>query len=306
MKKLFILAGILLSHFLHAQTSDSTRSAPMTTVPRLGGVTISDQIAPIKADGNTLLMQLPVVDIGIPLYKDFSTVHAVLIKTGIHYEGLLLTNEKHIGSSSFQALSVPLLASYSFNRTTNVTFIGLATAGSDFKKSITANDLFYTVGIRIGFQPTRSLRYGVTLTYISNYSGKFVLPLPDIDWAISKKWTFTAYVPVRASLKYALDRRQSIGATTGYMGGMYRLNDGLGDQYLNLQQYTAGLLYDLKLGSRWKVNLIAGHTLMQKLQTFNMDQTVPFEGLGKLNDRKANVSYEQQSFVLQVGISYLF
>jgi hypothetical protein len=69
-------------------------------------------------------MQLPIVDISVPLYKKFSSVHAVLIKTGIRYEGMLLSNEKNISDNS-------------------------------------------------GFQPKGTLRYGITLTYIRSYSGKF-------------------------------------------------------------------------------------------------------------------------------------
>ncbi len=130
-----------------------------------------------------------------------------------------------------------------------------------------------------------------------------------MEWAINSRLSLSALVPARISLKYKLSPIQSLGVTGGYMGGMYRLTptgQNRQDQYLNLQQYSGGLIYDLKLGQRWKLNFIAGHTFQQRLETFNMDQKVSFDNFGKLNDRKANVSYRQNSFVFQAGISYAF
>lgn len=37
-----------------------------------------------------------------------------------------------------------------------------------------------------------------------------------------------------------------------------------------------------------------------------MNQKVPFEGFAKLNDRVANITYNQNSFLFKVGLSYQF
>jgi hypothetical protein len=252
-------------------------------------------------------MQLPTADIGIPVYKNFSSPHPVFVRVGIRYQGLLLSNEKNIGSTNFHAVSVPLLFSYSFSRATSISLIGIATVGSDFKRDIKEEDILYTAGVRIGFRQNKSFKYGVTVTYVSSYAGQYVLPLPDIDWTISKKLNFTALLPSRASLKYKLSQAQSLGATFSIGGSMYRLNEeGKEQQYLHLRQTSAGLIYDLKIGKRWKLNLVAGHTLTQRLETFNMDQKVSFNGFGKRDDRISNVSYQQNSFIFQTGISYQF
>jgi len=306
MKKGLILGGILLPYLIHAQHTDTTRSPLVTTAPRLGGITITNLAAPIKANGNTFLMQLPTADISIPVYKHFSSAHTVIIKTGVRYDGMILNDEKNIGSNNFHSLTIPFIASYSFSRTTNLTLIGLATIASDFKQNIVADDILYTGGVRIGFQPKSALRYGVTFTYIHNYSGDFFLPLPDIDWMISKKWNLACVLPARLSLKYKFVPSQSIGITAWSLGSMYRLNDGLEKQYLHLQQYSAGLIYDLNLGPRWKVTLSAGHTMMQRLETFDMDQKVSFNNFNKLYHRQPNISYRENSFVAQGGISYQF
>jgi len=170
-------------------------------------------------------MQQPIVDVGFPVYKDFSTVHPILIKTGIRYQGLFLSGEQSIGNTEFQSITVPLLLNYSLSRTTSIAFVGLVTVGSDLKRSISTEDILYTAGVRVGFQPSKSFRYGITLAYISNYSGKFLLPIPDIDWTISNKLSLTGIIPARASLKYKLSEIQSLGITASLNSSMYRLND---------------------------------------------------------------------------------
>jgi hypothetical protein len=309
MKTPLFLMGIVLPILCAAQNADSVHGPLLTTSPRLGGFNLTSLNAPIRADGSTFLLHQTVADLGVPVYRNFTGPHALFIKTGIRYEGIFIENENKIGSSTFSSLSVPLIVNYSLNQKTSLTLIGLATVSSDWKHSIQSGDVQYTAGVRLGFQPSAAFRWGVTLMYISNYSGKFLMPLPDIEWAINSRWSLSALVPARISLKYKLSPVQSLGVTSGYMGGMYRLNPNgkTGqEQYLSLQQYSGGLIYDLKLGQRWKLTLIGGRTFEQRLETFNMDQKVSFDNFGKLNDRKANISYRENSFVFQAGISYAF
>jgi hypothetical protein len=306
-KYVFLLTGLLLPILSYCQSPDTAKHKKfLTTSPFLGGVNVTDIVSPVKVNNSTITMQQPIADIGIPVYKDFSTVNTVLIKTGIRYRGLFLSNEEKIGESAFHSVTIPLLFNYSLSRTKTISFIGLATAGSDFKRGIEANDILYTLGVRMGFRASKSFKWGVTLIYTRNYSGKFLLPLPDFDWTINDNWNLTAVLPSRASLKRKLSNSQSLGLTVGLDGSMYRLNTTNQPQYIHLRQNSAGLLYDLTLSRRWKFTMVAGHTFMQRLETFNMDQKVPFEGFGKLNDRVANISYNQNSFLFQGGVSYQF
>ena len=159
MKRSLFLAGMLLPILGYSQSTDSSsRSKLITTSPRLGGVNINNWVAPIKANGSTFIMQSPVVDIGVPVYKHFLSKHPVLIRTGIRYEGLLLSTEKQIGSTNFHSITVPLLYSYSFSRATNISFIGLAAVASDFKRNLEGRDILYTVGIRVGFHQNKAFK----------------------------------------------------------------------------------------------------------------------------------------------------
>lgn len=307
MKRNLFLTGMLCPALALAQSTDSSMQQKLTTTaPRLGGITISNIIAPVKANGNTFYMQFPAVDIGYPVYKKLQSKHPVLIRLGVRYQGLLLSNEQHISSNNFHSLTIPLIFNYSFSRAKNISLIGLASLASDFKRNITGDDLLYTVGVRTGFNQNKAFKFGITLTYTSNYSGTFLLPIPDIEWAISKKISLVGILPSRISLKYKLSQAQSLGITASFGGSMYRLNDGVKPQYLHVQQNSAGFLYDCKITQRSKMNFIAGHTFTQKLETFNMDQKVGFNSFGKLNDRIPNISYRSNSFLFQGGISYQF
>jgi hypothetical protein len=95
MKKSLFLTGILLPALGYSQNADSTGQSKLTTTsPRLGGVNVSNMTVPVRTNGSTFIMQLPVVDIGTPVYKNFTSKHPALIRVGMRYQGLLLSNEK--------------------------------------------------------------------------------------------------------------------------------------------------------------------------------------------------------------------
>ena len=91
-----------------------------------------------------------------------------------------MSNEEKIGGANFHSITIPILYSYSFSRATNISFIGLASVGSDFRRDLEGRDIQYTVGVRVGFDQNKAFKYGVTLVYTSNYSGTYLLPIPDI------------------------------------------------------------------------------------------------------------------------------
>jgi hypothetical protein len=316
-----ILVALMLSNACLAQSTDKNnqrangasrmdstmRQKLITTSPRLGGITISNTVTSIKADGHRFTVQMPTADISVPLYKNFKTAHPILIKTGVRYQGLILSDERKIGSNDFHSISIPILASYSLSRATNIAFIGSATISSDFKQDLEGQDILYNIGFRIGLHQNRKFKYGITPTYSKSYSGTFLLPVLDMDWTINKRLSLVAILPVRASLKYKLSEVHSLGATA-WLGGnnMYRLNEPEKEQYIHLRQTNAGLIYDAKLGQRWKLNLVAGYTLMQKLETFNIDQKISLNKFNDLNHRVTNVAYHEKSFIVQSSISYQF
>jgi Domain of unknown function (DUF6268) len=307
MKNALLLAGILLPFIGFTQTPDSNRQSKfLTAAPRLGGITLTDAVTPIKVNGAASMVQQHILDIGLPLYKDFTSAHPVFIKSGFRYENLIVPNIAAFGSGAFHAFTVPLLASYSLSRKTNLTFIGLATLSSDLKQAAPFSDLQYTLGLRIGFQPGKQLRYGVTLTYVNSYSGQLLIPVPDLDWTINRHLQLTAVVPSRISLKYKLTANQSLGLTSGYTASTYGLTDGKSKEYLSWQQYSGGLIYDLKLGGRWNINLVAGHSFLQRLETFDQSEKASFDNFSELNKRKPVYSNRQTSFVFQAVVTYQF
>jgi hypothetical protein len=324
MKRVFILAGILLPLLSWSQSpaptpqnSDSSAQKPdgnrqsvfLTAAPRLGGIALTDAVSPMKHGNGRSIVQQHIVDFGIPVYENFTSKHPTFIKVGFRYENLIVPNHPALGNGSFNNFMVPLVASYSVTKKFNLTLIGMAAMSSDMKQDFTTGDIQYNAGIRFGWQPNQNLRYGVTLVYVNNYSGKYLLPVPDIEWTINKKWQFSAVVPSRITIKYKLTPNQSLGLTTGYASNVYAINK-IGQQsvkqYLSWQQYSGGLLYEVTLSKRWNFNVMAGHSFSQKLETFDQSQKASLDNFSFLSNRKPIYSDHQTSFIAQATINYKF
>jgi len=294
--------------FLLTLSTGTLYAQPLTTAaPLLGGVNTSEMVAPVKVNGNTFTAQQFSIDAGTSIYRVTRRKHPYFGRLTIRYQGLYLSGVPGIGSNSFQSFSMSFSHSYIVDKKTSVTFLGTAGFGSDFKQSIQTSDIYFLGGVRFGWQQTQKFQYGLTLAYVNTYCGQFLLPIPDFTWKITDKWTFNGILPLRTSLKYAFTKKQSLGVTMGLNTGMYRLNDEIGEkQYLQLLQYTAGFIYDGMISRHWKFNIIAGHTIVQQLQTFDNSQKLPVDDFAGFNDRVSNVSYKQNSLVLQAGLSFLF
>ena len=283
-------------------------------------------MAPISKNGENFLIGQSVVDLSVPVYKNFKTSHPVIFKAGIRYQGLLLSGQSSVGADpyesnlglndfsgqntvggkTFHSFTIPLSYTYVLSPSKNITAIAAAGFGGDLKKSLVSSDLIYTAGLRMGFHQNRNFKYGITLLYNKTYSGVYVIPIPDIDWTINDKWNLSAALPIRTTLRYMLNSSQSIGATFGLNAGEYRLNNESTGKYLQFQQMSGGIVYDLKLWQNWKINILGAYTMMQKLQSFNNDQEVSLNNFGALKDRKTNYSNQSKSMVIQGGISYQF
>ncbi len=300
-----VLCQCLLMSTVLGQSKDTT---PTQSMPMLGYVNINGGTSSINTGSEKISIGQAAADINIPLYKNFKAQHPHFTQLLLHYDGLFISDNSKIGSSNnFHSISATLMQTISISKTTNMTFIAMSNIASDFKQDLEGRDIMYGAGVRMGFHQNKNLKYGVTLMYINSYAGRFLIPLPDIDWQINDRWNLSAFIPAIASLKYKISDKQSLGLATGLNATVYGLNDSAQHkQYIQFQQYNLGFVYDINLGKHWKINLNAGRTLMQKLETFSTDQKVSFEDFGSLHNRISNVSYKENSFFIHGGISYRF
>lgn len=325
-KSIFLSMAVLFSPAL--VLAQAINDGPLQTVaPKLGGINITGMMAPISSNGKNFLINQLVVDLSAPVYKNFNTPHPEIFKVGIRYQGMFLSGESSVGADplesnlglnnnfsgqnslggkTFHSLTIPVSYTYVINPSTNLTAIAAVGFGSDLKKNLPSSDLIYTAGVRMGFQQDRNFKYGVTLVYNKTYSGTYLIPIPDIEWAINDRWNLSAALPIRTTLRYKINSSQSIGATFGLNAGEYRLNGEQKGKYVQFQQMSQGLIYDLKLWNNWKLNIIGAYTLMQKLQSFDNDQKISLDDFGGLKNRKTNYSNQSKSLVVQGGISYQF
>jgi hypothetical protein len=220
---------------------------------------------------------------------------------------MYLAGESSIGVNNFHSVTIPLSVTYIVSRNTNITGIASAGVGSDFRKDVTGSDIYYNAGVRFGFRQTKNFKLGVILVYSKGYAGSTLLPLIDFEWKISERWKLEAVTPVRTSLKYKLDKVQTLALTQGLNAAAYRLNDSSKvGKYIQFQQLNAGLMYERIINKHWLFSLTTGYAFSQKLQTFRNDQKISLNDLGAMNKRIKETSYEKASMMVQAGLMFRF
>jgi hypothetical protein len=267
----------------------------VTVAPSRGGLNVNYMIAPV---GDFTIQQM-ILDENTVLYR----TRKVFVRAGLRYQSLYLSGTKSIEVNNFHSISIPLSVTYILSRNTNITGILSAGIASDFRISPTGSDIFYNAGVRLGFRQTKAFKLGVILVYTNTYAGTTLIPLIDFEWKISDRWKLEAVTPVRSSLKYKLDKAQSLAFTQGYNIAYYRLKDSA---YLQFQQITTGLMYERIINKHWTFNLITGYAFNQKLQTFKNDQKISFNSLANMKDRVKEASYQKNSFILQGALIFRF
>ena len=310
---LLLLASSKLPAQGKVNMNDSLRAEkkqPVATAPPLmGRININYMLAPVDAGTNNFTISQLTVDEISPLYKltKKRSPHPVILRFGLRYQGLFLSGEKAIDGDNFHSISVPLMLTYVTSRNTSITGILSGGVASDFRKTVTSDDIFYNIGLRFGFRQTKRFKFGVTLVYSDTYVGRTLIPLPDFDWTISSRWKLEAFMPTRLALKYKLNKTQTLALVQSLNTASYRLNDSTKvGKYLQLQQVSGGLMYELNIGRHWAFNLMGGYAFSQKLQTFNNDQKISFNSLATMKDRVKVVSYEKASPMFQATLSFKF
>ncbi|WEK34313.1 MAG: DUF6268 family outer membrane beta-barrel protein [Candidatus Pseudobacter hemicellulosilyticus] len=315
---LMLLAGVKLSaqdrptsiRIPEAQRDSLQQAAgrPLTsTAPRLGGINVSGVLFPVSGNGKDFLIQQFSAEAGTPVrILKLKSNRPYFFRASLRYQGLYLSGEPFIGSNNFHSVTANLSYTTILSRSTHLSIFGLTGVASDFRKSITGSDLYYTVGARIALRQDKDFKYAINLVYTDMYTGSFLLPIPEFAWTINDKWSWTGFLPIRTSLKYKLSKQHQLGWTTTFQGATYRLNSGAGDEYIQHQQVSTGISYDWQLNHRWDLNIIGGYTLSNKLQTYSNSEKAGFNAFDKIQDRKWNLSYDRNTPFIQAGFNYKF
>lgn len=314
-----IIAGVLFNLRVSAQLPGKALPSPnaiadslkvkidsvIPAKPLLGAFIFRTAASQMNAGGFNFVAYQTFADISSPIYGSIKGKHPYFGQLNLKYQGLQLAGEKNIGQSVFHNFSMAIFHNYIRSKSNFITVIALGSVGSDFKRSIIASDLNLVLGVRVGWRQNKAFKIGVIFVYANVYSGQYLLPLPDFKWSINDHWTLSGLFPIKTSLKYKISNTQSLGGTFDLGGGAYRLNDfSANRKYIQLSQFSAGLVYDVAINRKFKMALFLEHAVMQKLQTFNSNEKAFLNQFNK--KRTAEVSYIRTSFVLQAELRYLF
>ncbi len=286
----------------------SNKSIGATAPPLLGGITVGVLVSPINSDDDDFVLNQNTLEMRTPLYGNTNGKHPYIGKMTLKYNGLYLSENEIFGKSNFHSLQALHTHTLILPRRRTLTFLTSVGAGSDFKEGFTGEDITFNAGLRMGWLRNRSFVFGVSIIYVNNYVGQFLLPIPDFAWKINENWSLEAILPQRISLKHNFSQFSSLGLNIEMNSGNYQIHDEEEqDQFLNFFQFNGGLNYEKVFAKRWKFNAFVGYTLTQRLQAIDNDKKAGLNDFKSLqDDDRADISLEEKSPIFQFSFSYSF
>ena len=140
-----------------------------------------------------------------------------------------------------------------------------------------------------------NLKMGFGVMYNQEFFGPYLVPLINLDWQISDRWSIVGLFPVYGKVKYQVNERLSTGLSHFGLITSYRLGDAEyeGD-YIERKSIDESLFARYKLGGNFDVEARVGYALGRSYAQYEADQTVDFSlplvGFG--DDRvQKNVSF---------------
>ena len=123
------------------------------------------------------------------------------------------------------------------------------------------------------FNKNLLMRFGVL--YNQEMSGPLLVPLVDIDWQITPRWSITGLLPIYGKVNYKISERTTTGFSLFGLVTSYALSDP--DYSMDYMERTS---IDLSLFAKWKMvgNIYLegrfGYALARRYNQYNKDQTI--------------------------------
>ena len=140
-----------------------------------------------------------------------------------------------------------------------------------------------------------NLKMGFGAMYNQEFFGPYLVPLINLDWQISDRWSIVGLFPIYGKVKYQVNERLSIGLSHFGLITTYRLGDpDYEGDYIERKSIDEALFARYKLGGNFDVEARVGYALGRSYAQYEADQKVDFSlplvGFG--DDRvQKNVSF---------------
>jgi hypothetical protein len=140
-----------------------------------------------------------------------------------------------------------------------------------------------------------SLKMGFGAMFNQEFFGPYLVPLVNLDWKISDKWSIVGLFPVYGKIKYQVNERLSAGLSHFGLITTYRLGaEAYAGDYMERTSIDETLFARVKLGNNFYAEARLGYALGRSYAQYEADQKVDFSipliGFG--DDRvQKNVSF---------------
>jgi len=202
------------------------------------------------------------IDIATP-----ANIHGIVLRTGLV--------QKLSGDREIQILFVPRLM-------------------SDFK-NINGNHFQFggIVLYKKKFSDKLTMAFGAL--YNQEFFGPYMVPLVDLDWQISNRWSISGLLPIYSKIKCKINDRFNAGIFYSGLMTTYRLGDSdyEGD-YIERKSVDLTMFARYRIGGNLYVEGRFGHTLSRSYAQYEADQKVDFSMplIGSGDDRfQKNVNF---------------
>jgi len=113
--------------------------------------------------------------------------------------------------------------------------------------------------------------------YNQEFFGPYLVPLIDLNWQISDRWSITGQLPVWAKIKYKVSERVSVGYSHFGLITSYRLGDpNYEGDYIERSGIDETLFCRVFLGADIYVEGRFGYSLSRSYTQYEADQKVDF------------------------------
>ncbi len=185
--------------------------------------------------------------VGTELNPDPIDLYAFILQTGLIYR----TSE----TNAFHLLFVPRL----------MTDFGSVTAESWQWGAIGMYE--HTYGERL------TMRYGVM--YNGEWSGALFVPLIDVNWKISNKWSLTGLLPIYGKLNYQINPNATAGLSLFGLITSYDLSKGdYADTYMERRSIDLALFGRQRLFGNFHAELRFGYAIGRAYEQYDKSEKI--------------------------------
>lgn len=125
------------------------------------------------------------------------------------------------------------------------------------------------------FNEKLKMKFGAL--YNQEISGPFVVPLIDLDWKLSKKWSVSGLVPIYSKIKYTFSENTVAGVGHFALLTSYRLGaEAYRDDYIDKSSIDVFAFLRQRVSGNVHIEGRVGYALDRTYEQFGKDDTIDF------------------------------